>query len=80
MFWLEPSLPVLCAASRPRASAPGEVLSPPGEKDPAQGTWDPSGKEALKLVCVIGGVGCVLVCVCVSDRHTHTHTHTQGPC
>ena len=74
-FWPEPSLPALHAASRPRASVPGEVLSPPGEKDPAQGTWDPSGKEAWKLVRVIGGVGYLCACVCVCDRQTHSHTH-----
>lgn len=75
-FWPEPSLPALHAASRPRASVPGEVLSPPGEKDPAQGTWDPSGKEAWKLVRVIGGVGYLCACVCVCDRQTHSLTHT----
>ena len=64
-FQPEPSLPALRAASGPRASVPGEVLLPPGEKDPAQGTWDPSGKEALRLVSVIGEVGYLCACVCV---------------
>ncbi|CAI9165765.1 unnamed protein product, partial [Rangifer tarandus platyrhynchus] len=52
----EPSFPALCAASLPRASVPGEARPRPGEKDLAQGTWDPSGEEALRLGSVIGRV------------------------
>ena len=67
--------PDLHAASLPRALVPGEARPPPGEKDPAQRTWDPSGEEALRLQSVIGGVGDLCPCVCVCDRQTHSHTH-----
>lgn len=46
-----------------------------GRKTRPRAPWDPSGKEALKLVCVIGGVGYLCACVCVCDRQTHSHTH-----
>lgn len=69
----EPSFPALCAASLPRASVPGEARPRPGEKDLAQGTWDPSGEEALRLGSVIGRVGYLCACACVTDRRTHTH-------